>query len=126
MKLLRRRKNAPIYVVLLALVAVSGVGYAMATAEENRADVVISEEQKTEFIEYVKGKKIQPSSLTARVSVGDTLPDTGITYYVLPLGYGYPFYRYACVGTQIVIVDRFSGAVVQVLDRTRRGSARTV
>jgi hypothetical protein len=118
MRLLDQRRGASTYVVLLALI--SGVGYAMATADEywadGRKDVVIPDEQKTEFFAYVRRRNIHPSSFTRRVAVGDRLPDFGITYYVLPILYGHPFYRYAFVGPQIVIVDRFSGAVVQVLD----------
>jgi len=118
MRLLRQRRRASTYVVLLALI--SGVGYTMATADEywadGRKDVVIPEEQKTEFFAFVRRRNIHPSSFTGRVAVGDRLPDFGITYYVLPIRYGHPFYRYASVGPQIVIVDRFSSAIVQVLD----------
>jgi hypothetical protein len=118
MRLLRQRRSASTYVILLAMIF--GVGYAMATADEywadGRTEVVIPEEQKTEFFAYVRRRNIQPSSFTGRVAVGDRLPDFGVTYYVLPIRYGHPFYRYASVGPQILIVDRLSGAVVQVLD----------
>ena len=120
MRLLCQRRGASTYAILLTLIVVSGTCYAMATADEDRPDgravVVISEHLKTEFLAFVRRQKIKPSSFSARVSVGDRLPEFGITYYLLPLGYGYPFYRYASVGTQIVIVDRFSGDVIQVLD----------
>lgn len=95
-------------------------GYAMETAEADRTGsgkaAVISEDQKPTFLAYVKRQNMQPSQSINRVSVGDKIPDFGITYYVLPLSYGRPFYRCAAIGTQIVIVDRFSGVVVQVLD----------
>ena len=120
MKMPRQRYRAWLYKGLVVLFVVSTADYAVAPADEGHIDgrqaIVISEYQKAAFLAYVRRRNIQPSLFTDPVSVGDRLPDFGITYYVLPLGYGHPFYRYASVGPQIVIVERVSGAVVQVLD----------
>jgi hypothetical protein len=118
MRSFRQRRFSSIYFVLVVLIAAPCAGYAMETADVDRADSyrVISAEQKPTFVAYAKRQNMRPSSSIDRVSVGDTLPDFGVTYYVLPLIYGHPFYRCAAVGRQMVIVDRFSGVVVQVLD----------
>lgn len=117
MKLLRQRRSASTYAALIILITALA-GYAIETAEADHSSegTVISEDQKPVFLAYAKRQKMQPSLSIDRVSVGDKIPDSGITYYVLPLSYGHPFYRYASVGPDIVIVDRFSGVVVQVLD----------
>jgi hypothetical protein len=119
MKSLRRRRSASTYAVVVVLAATLA-GYAMETAEADRTGsgkaAIISEDQKPAFLAYLKRQNMQPSLPINRVSVGDRVPDFGIIYYVLPLSYGRPFYRCAAVGTQIVIVDRFSGVVVQILD----------
>ena len=117
MKLLRQRRSGSTYAALIVLITAL-VGYAIETAEADHSSkgTVISEDQKPAFLAYAKRQKMQRSQSVDRVSVGDRIPDSGITYYVLPLGYGHPFYRYASVGPDIVIVDRFSGVVVQDLD----------
>jgi hypothetical protein len=119
MKFLRHGRSASTYAVLAVLIAASA-GYAMETAEANHTSsskaAVISEDQKPAFLATMKRQNMQPSQSINRVSVGDRVPDFGITYYMLPLSYGRPFYRCAAVGGQIVIIDRFSGLVVQVLD----------
>jgi hypothetical protein len=119
MKLLLQRRSASTYGALIILITAL-VGYAIETAEADHTDsgngAVISEDQKPTFLAYAKRRNMQPSLSIDRVAIGDQLPDVGITYYVLPLSYGHPFYRYASVGANIVIVDRFSGVVVQVLN----------
>jgi hypothetical protein len=112
------RRYCSTYFVLVVLIGMLGAGYSLETANADRADSysVISEQQKPAFLAYAKRQNIRQSPSTDRVSVGDTLPGFGVTYYALPLRYGHPFYRYAAVEKQIVIVDRFSGVVVQVLD----------
>src|SRR5579859_2556634 len=90
MRSFRKKRFSSIYFVLALLTAASGAGYAMETMDVDRADSygVISEEQQPAFLAYAKRQNMKRSSSIDRVSVGDTRPDFGITYYVLPLSYG--------------------------------------
>jgi Protein of unknown function (DUF1236) len=51
-----------------------------------------------------------------RMSLGDTLPDSGVRYYEIPLRYGAPFYRCVVIGEEVVISDPRTGRVIQVVD----------
>ena len=118
MKIPHQRTSSVAYLVVIIIT--SGASYAMGSASADHANspsaVVISDEQKPAFLAYARRQNIQSSSSVERTSVGDTLPDVGVTYYTLPLRYGHPFYRYAAIGKHVVVVDQFSGAVIQVLD----------
>jgi Protein of unknown function (DUF1236) len=54
--------------------------------------------------------------LVKRVSVGDLLPDSGVTYYDILLRYGAPFYRCVVIGEKTVIADPSTGRIIQVVD----------
>ena len=106
----------------LACVAVAlGASYAQNALSESRdgtsgSDVVVTVEQKPAFLAYVNRHQMHSDLFVKHVSVGDVLPESGVTYYDLPLRYGAPFYRCAVVGEKVVIADPSTGRVIQVVD----------
>jgi hypothetical protein len=117
MRALRRSNPASTYLILIVLIV--GGGYAVEIAKADHSDrsgdAVITADEKAAFLTYIKRQNMRPASSIDHASIGDVLPDFGITYYALPLRYGHPFYRCVSIGAQIVIVDRSSGVVVQIL-----------
>jgi len=49
------------------------------------------------------------------VTVGTTLPSSGVTYYEVPTTYSVKQYRYTHVNNRVVLVDPSTGRVVQVI-----------
>ena len=112
-------------VAILACVAtLLGAGYALDATGRLRngargaedAEVVIAADQRSAFLAYVRRRKMQTDPQIKRVSVGDTLPDSGVRYYEIPLRYGAPFYRCVVIGEEVVIADPSTGRVIQVVD----------
>jgi hypothetical protein len=114
-----KRRSSPASTYLTLIVLIVGGGYAVEIAKadhsDHSGDVVISADEKAAFLAYVKRQNMRPASSIDHASVGDVLPGFGVTYYALPLRYGHPFYRCVSIGAQIVIVDRSSGVVIQIL-----------
>ena len=111
-------------VMLACAVTVIGATYAVdamscirdgGSGHEGPGDVIAGF-QKPTFLAYVKLRHIRSDQKVKQVSVGDNLPDWGVRYYGIPLRYGYPFYRFAVIGEEVVIVDPSTGRVVQVID----------
>jgi hypothetical protein len=123
MSSLTRKPGTTKVVILACLATVLGAGYvqnALSSSHDGSssaggAEVVIAVDQKPTFLAYVKRHQMR-SRLVDRVAVGDILPDSGVTYYDIPLHYGAPFYRCAVIGEQVVIADPRSGRVIQVVD----------
>jgi hypothetical protein len=119
MSAIRRRTYVSSYLIPAIVIVGSSSLYAVESASSSRqidgGDVIITEDEKPAFLAYAKRQNMRPASSIDRTSVGDVLPRFGIAYYILPLRFGSPSYRCAAVGTQIIIVDRSSGVVVQVL-----------
>ena len=82
---------------------------------EGSADVIAAF-QKPEFLAYVRRQQIQSDPQLKQVSVDDILPDFGLRYYGIPLRYGAPFYRFAVIGEEVVIIDPSTSRVIQVID----------
>jgi len=110
--------------MLACAVTVLGASYAVdamsrfrdeRSGHEGPGDVIAGF-QKPTFLAYVKLRHIQSDQQVKQVSVGDILPDSGVRYYGIPLRYGYPFYRFAVIGEEVVIVDPSTGRVIQVID----------
>jgi hypothetical protein len=120
MRALRRSSPASTYFILVVLIVGSGYAVEIAKADhpDRDEDIVISADEKSAFIAYAKRQNMRPASSADHASVGDVLPSFGVTYYALPLRYGHPFYRCAAIGVTIVIVDRSSRVVVQILAET--------
>ena len=111
--------------VMLACVAtVLGASYALdatLTLRDRRGGYeisanVIAADQKPEFLAYVRRQQAQSDPQLKRMSVGDVLPDSGVRFFGIPLGYGAPFYRYAKIGGVVVIVDPSTSRIIQVID----------
>ena len=109
---------------IAACAATLGAGYALdstshflnGTIGSEVSEVVIVADQKPAFLAYVRRRKMQSDPEIKRVSVGDTLPDSGVRYYEIPLRYGAPFYRCVVIGEEVVIADPSTGRVIQVVD----------
>ena len=80
-------------------------------------EVVIAIDQKSAFLAYVMRQQIPSDAQLKRVSVGDTLPDSDVRYYDIPLRYGAPFYRWSVIGEEVVIADPTTGRVIQVVEQ---------
>src|SRR5271169_881592 len=90
---------------------VLGAGYALDSTihlhnvSSEGSEVVIAADQRPAFVAYVRRRKMESDPQIKHVSVGDTLPDSGVRYYEIPLRYGAPFYRYVVVGEAVLIAD---------------------
>lgn len=111
--------------MMLSCVAVAlGVSYAQHALGGSRngssglvcAEVIITVDQKSAFLGYVKRHKMHSGLLVRAVSVGDILPSAGVIYYDIPLRYGASFHRCVVIGQQVVIADPSTGRVIQVVD----------
>ena len=80
------------------------------------SEVVVAADQRPAFLAYVRRRKMQSDPQIKRMSVGDTLPDSSVRYYEIPLRYGAPFYRCVVIGEEVVISDPRTGRVIQVVD----------
>jgi Protein of unknown function (DUF1236) len=121
----RRDLQTKIFKVAIAACAatVLGAGYALdstspflkGTIGSEGFEVVVAD-QRLAFLAYVRRRKMQSDPQIKRMSVGDTLPDSGVRYYEIPLRYGAPFYRCVAIGEEVVIADPRTGRVIQVVD----------
>jgi Protein of unknown function (DUF1236) len=114
----------PFKVAIAACAATLGAGYTLdstshflnGTIGSEGSEVVIVADQKPAFLAYVRRRKMQSYPQIKRVSAGDTLPDSGVRYYEIPLRYGAPFYRCVVIGEEVVIADPSTGRVIQVVN----------
>lgn len=75
----------------------------------------IAETQQPQFRQYVVQQGVPSYTYSGDVSVGTTLPSSGVTYYEVPATYGVKQYRYTRVNNRVVLVDPSTGRVVQVI-----------
>lgn len=68
-----------------------------------------------EFRTYVMEQKPTVYKWDRKVVVGEALPETGVTYYVVPEKYGKTEYKYAVVNDTTVLVDPKTRKIVQVI-----------
>jgi hypothetical protein len=80
------------------IIAMSGACYALGLPDEasNRTvrakeDSVIWTDQRPAFLAYIERRQMPSASLVERVSVGDVLPQSGVSYYDIPLYFGGAF-----------------------------------
>ncbi len=73
-------------------------------------------DQRPAFREYIVRERVPNYTISERVVVGGVLPETGVTYYDVPLTSGVPPYRYTVVTGQTVLVEPRSRRIVQVVD----------
>ena len=112
----RRRGKAIVFCGVLVF-TLSSAAYSLEhSTASGSGDQIISHDKISEFVAYAKQENPRASRAIEHASVSDILPDSGIVYYAIPLHFGHPFLRWTRVGSQIVIVDRSTGAVLQVVD----------
>ena len=75
----------------------------------------IAEAQQPQFRQYVVQQGVPSYTYSGDVTVGTTLPSSGVTYYEAPATYGVKQYRYTRVNNRVVLVDPSTGRVVQVI-----------
>jgi Protein of unknown function (DUF1236) len=109
--------------VFVGIIAMSGACYAFGRSDEigNRRvrtmeESIVGASQRSVFLAYVERRKMRSSSLVKRVSVGDVLPQEGVTYYDIPLHFGAGLYRCAVIAGKAAIVDPRMGRVVEVIE----------
>jgi Protein of unknown function (DUF1236) len=120
----RTYKRKILKTAIAACVATLGAGHALdspshflnGTIGSEGSEVVIVADQKPAFLAYVRRRNMQSDPEIKHVSVGDTLPDSGVRYYEIPLRYGAPFYRCIVIGEEVVIADPSTGRVIQVVN----------
>jgi hypothetical protein len=76
----------------------------------------ITVEQRPAFREYVVEQRVPAFSIPDRVTVGATLPESGVTYYDVPQRFGATTYRYTVVNGSTVLVEPRSRRIVEVMD----------
>jgi hypothetical protein len=107
----------------VGVIAMSGACYAFGLPDEisdrgvrTREDSIIGASQLSAFLTYVERRQMRSASLVERVSVGDVLPQEGVTYYDIPLYFGAGLYRCAVIAGKAAIVDPRTGRVVEVIE----------
>lgn len=77
---------------------------------------ILGVDDRPRFRSYVRERNVRSYDYDGRISVGATLPSSGVTYYDVPDQYRVkPGYRYTVVNDQPVLVDR-SHRIVEVID----------
>jgi uncharacterized protein YcfJ len=76
----------------------------------------IAEDSRPKFRTYVEHRHVPSYTYDRAVTVGATLPSSGVTYYDVPAEYGVKQYRYTVVNDHTVLVDPSSHRVVQVIE----------
>jgi Protein of unknown function (DUF1236) len=78
--------------------------------------VGIAPNVRPQFRTYVVERHIPSYQYQGPVSVGEVLPESGVTYYQVPNEYGASDYRYTIVNDEPVLVDPGSRRIVQVIE----------
>jgi len=76
----------------------------------------IAGDERPKFRTYVEERHVPSYRYDREVTVGTTLPSSGVTYYDIPAEYGVKKYRYTVVNKRTVLVDPSSHRVVQVIN----------
>jgi hypothetical protein len=77
---------------------------------------IIAVDQRPAFREYIVRERVPDYTIPDRVIVGGVLPETGVTYYVVPQTFGVTPYRYTVVNGRTVLVEPRSRRIVQVVE----------
>ena len=75
----------------------------------------IAEANMPRFHTYVVEQRVPSYRYDGDVTVGMTLPESGVTFYDVPPEYQVRAYKYAYVNDQVVLVDPATRRVVQVI-----------
>ena len=76
----------------------------------------IAVDRRPAFRDYIVRERVPNYTISERVVVGATLPETGVTYYDVPQSFGSTPYRYTVVNGQTILVEPRSRRIVQVVD----------
>jgi hypothetical protein len=76
----------------------------------------IAVDQRPAFREYIIRERVPNYTVSERVTVGNVLPEVGITYYDVPQTFGATPYRYTVVNGRTVLVEPRSRRIVQVVE----------
>lgn len=109
--------------VRLAALLVPAAAFAQGAAAIGGTTVVvgsaiggISDDDRPRFRTYVAEQKTLSYNYSSNLQIGTELPDSGVTYYDVPSGYGVRDYRYTVVNGRAVLVDPRTRRVVQLID----------
>lgn len=104
--------SAPIAAQAQSTVGVAGPG----TVVVDNGAVGIAVDQRPAFRQYIVRERVPNFTISDRVVVGSTLPETGVTFYDVPQSFGATPYRYTVVNGETVLVEPRSRRIVQVID----------
>jgi hypothetical protein len=100
--------------LIFSTVLAFGIGGALAQS------IVITPEIGTEFKSYVTTQKVAPVELDAEIAVGTSLPDTVVLQpvpdVIVTKSPEFQGYRYAVVGSRVVVVEPSTTKIVAVVD----------
>jgi non-ribosomal peptide synthetase component E (peptide arylation enzyme) len=106
--------SAPIAAQAQNTVGVAGSG--SNTIIVDNGTVGIAADQRPAFRQYIVQERVPNYTIPDRVVVGNTLPETGVTFYDVPQSFGATPYRYTVVNGETVLVEPRSRRIVQVID----------
>ena len=106
--------SAPIAAQAQNTVGVAGSG--TSTVIVNDGTVGIAADQRPAFREYIVEQRVPKYTSPARVMIGATVPESGVTLYDVPQSFGETPYRYTVVNGSTVLVEPRSRRIVQVID----------
>ena len=95
-------------------VVTTGVARGAVIVNDDASGIAV--DQRPAFREYVVEQRVPAFSVPDRIAVGETLPETGITYYDVPQRFGATTYRYTVVNGETVLVEPRSRRIVEVVD----------
>src|SRR5690349_1772588 len=82
--------------------------------------IVLTPEAQTEFKTYVTTEKVAPVEVTGDIAVGVALPDTVVLQpvpdVIVTKSPDFKGYRYAVVGSRVVVVEPSTTKIVAVVD----------
>jgi hypothetical protein len=100
--------------VIVSAAFILGLGGAVAQT------IVVTPEVQTEFKTYVTTQKVAPVEIDAQIAVGATLPETVVLQpvpdVIVTKSPEFKDYRYAVVGSRVVIVEPSTTKVVAVVE----------
>jgi hypothetical protein len=104
------------------IIAMSGACYAFGVLEDggdHSATIksrIIGSDQRSSFLAYVARRQMRSASLVGKVSAGDVLPQEGVSYYDIPLGFGAGLNRCVFIAGKAAIVDPRTRRVIEVIE----------
>jgi hypothetical protein len=105
------------------IVAMSGACYALGVSEDGgdrsamiKEARIIGSGQRSAFLAYVARRQMHSASLVGKLSAGDVLPQEGVSYYDISLGFGAGLNRCVFIAGKAAIVDPRTRRVIEVIE----------